>query len=181
MSIKKNKNLIGNIVIIISIIIVILTAYMIYSSQMEEMYSTDDVIWNGMDIILFEGLTVDEQTDDVLKLSGRYGINKVEIKKTTDLTRYNKLIGDTDGLDHIEYEFNDTHTVMATSDNTYCAVVPNDALESSSDSVFDTDNLKLKGNPVIYEFTCDNGEFLVSFMGSITQAKDSSGGGVEYE
>ena len=174
MSIKDHKNLIGNIVIIISIIVVIVSAYMVTSLQHDKMYNTDNLDWNGMHIILIEGMTVAEQTDDYLKLTGGYGRHDVEIKKTNDLSRFNDLVGNS--KKRTSYAFNDTHKVISvdTGEYTYSAIVPKDAIDNSTKS-------KLIGNPTIYEVTCPDGSFLISFIGSITPATNSSSKGVEYD
>lgn len=173
MSIKNHKKLIGKIVIVISLIIVILTTYMVFTTQYDDMYTLDNVEWNGINIALLEGLTVDKQTDNTLKLVGGYGRHDVEANKTTDYTRYNKYIADGDaGLEHVELEFNETHLLMMSKDYTYGAVVPYSALDNESlyigkhlevGSVINGD-LRIKGNATIYEFSCPDGEFLMTLL-----------------
>ena len=176
MSIKDHKNLIGNIVIIISIIVVIVSAYMVTSLQHDKMYNTDNLDWNGMHIILIEGMTVVEQTDDYLKLTGGYGRHDVEIKKTNDLSRYNDLIGNSKS--NAKVDFNDTHKLIyATGNGSHSAncmfIVPKDAIDNSSVK-------KINGNPTIYEITCPDKDFLLSFVMSIKPATNSSSKGVQY-
>ena len=63
MSIKDNKNLIGNIVIIISIILVASCIYMLFSEQHEQMYNTEHMNWNGFRFTLSQGLVCEESNN----------------------------------------------------------------------------------------------------------------------
>lgn len=178
MSIKNNKNLIGNIVIAVSIILVIICIFMCYTTQEANSHS-DSLNWNDMHFILIQGLTSDEKTNDTIKFSGGYGRHNIEVHKTNDLTRYNQYIGDTNTSSHIKsgfmrMSFNDTHNMECINDGGtwYAFVIP----KNPDNNTY----AKLEGNPTIYEFSCPDKDFLISFTHSITYADPNDDGGVKF-
>lgn len=177
MDLKNNKNLIGNIVIIISIILVVICVFMCFTTQQTNSHSTTQN-WNDMHFILIQGLVCDENTDDMIKFSGGYGRHDIEINKTTDPSRYNQYIGDTNTSEHIQNgffrtSFNDTHSLeFIEIDNKWHAF-----LIPKNDNATST---KLKDGTTIYEFSCPEREFLISFTHSITYADPNDDGGVKF-
>ena len=164
MSIKDNKNLIGNIVIIISIILVASCIYMLFSEQHEQMYNTEHMNWNGFRFTLSQGLVCEESNNDSFKLVGKYSDKQnIQCNKTSDLTRYNKYILN-GNMSKMEY--NTTHKLLMvdTDGGAYAAIVPADSINGIKE---------LTGTPTIYEFTCKDKQFLISFLMSASYSKKS--------
>lgn len=173
MSIKDNKNLIGNIVIIISIILVASCIYMLFSEEHEQMYNTEHMNWNGFRFTLSQGLVCEESNNDSFKLVGKYSDKQnIQCNKTTDLTRYNKFIRN--GKNAASIEINNTHKLIkaTTDDGAYAAIIPIDAINGTYKN--------LTGTPTIYEFTCKDEHFLLSFlMSAIHSSKSGSSSNVD--
>ena len=177
MSIKNKKDLIGNIVIIVSIIIVIITIFMCVTTHESNSHS-DSLNWNDMHFILIQGVTCNEKTNDTIKFSGGYGRHDIEVKKG-DASRYNQYIGDTNSSNHIKNgfiktSFNDTHDMefIKIDDCYHAFVFPKNPNGETGK--------KLDGNITVYEFTCPDREFLMSFTHSITHADPNDDGGVKF-
>ncbi|WP_405308419.1 hypothetical protein [Methanobrevibacter sp.] len=177
MALKNNKNLIGNIVIIVSIILVAICIFMCFTTHQNNTNS-DSLNWNDMHFILIQGIVCDEKTDDMIKFSGGYGRHDIEVNKTNDPNRYNQYIGDTNTSEHIKNgffrtNFNDTNSMeyIEIDGKWHAFVIPKNDNGTSE---------KLKGHPTIYEFSCPDKDFLISFTHSITYADPNDDGGVKF-
>ena len=153
-----DKNLIGNAIILISIVLVVICIGMILTAS--SMNSTpNDVEWNGFNYYIPQ----DSQatvTDDSLIVTSSYSGHNVELKKTTDLANYKSNIQkDFANVEKIVY--NDTHDFYLNRGMNYGALVPNDAVDGPN-----ADPYKIKENTEIIEITGGNPDYMDSFIAS---------------
>lgn len=158
-----DKNLIGNIVIIISIILVFLCIGLVWMSNVTEVFESVDsqVEWNGAKYMV-PGDAEATVSDDSLIIESPYETHNVQLKKTKDLSNYKKNIEGDYGSGYSD--FNSTHIMISNDKLKYAAIVPKDTVDFES-----VDNLyQIKGNPEIIEVTGGDSMYMISFVSSAT-------------
>lgn len=153
-----DKNLVGNIVIIVSLILVFICIAMIITSSVSDT-RVDTVEWNGLKYFVHDDSEA-KVTDDSLIVTSSFSAHNLKLIKTSDLTNYNKNIRD-DWQNVGVSTFNETHDFYLNSKLNYGAIVPHEAREK-----LNGDPYKLKGNPEIIEVTGENSEYMMSFVSS---------------
>jgi flagellar basal body-associated protein FliL len=151
---KLNKNLLGNIVIIISILLVILCLAMIMISGP---MGIKEVEWegDGYNYMLSSDMeySMDENT---FNITSPYDANNYEMKKTDDLSNFNEHLKVSSNS--YSTERNLTHTLIVNEKDNYAAIVPTDSFKPTKTG------FKLTGNPEIIEIKTKNVEGLMSFI-----------------
>ena len=158
-----DKNLIGNIVIILSVILVFLCIGLIMISSITEAFSSAEstVTWDGHDFMI-PGDSEATVTEDSLIVTSPYATHNVEIKKTKDLSNYKKNIEGQ--YDCGYFDVNSTHVMISNDKLNYAAIVPKDSVDFKS-----VDNLyQIKGNPQIIEMTGGDSSYMMSFASTFS-------------
>ena len=164
-----DKNLIGNIVILLSLILLIVCIAMQANLMMDTfLHSGEFVEWNGNKYSPPPDVKA-EVTQDTLKFDSPYDSHDLELKKTKDQTNFNKYIAGDDVTASIQTPYNTTHTLILNEGKKFGAIVANDEFENTDDGT-----IKLKGNPEIIELTFKNAD--LSFILSVTNPVQDLGG-----
>ena len=166
------RNMIGNVVIVLSIIVVIICIMNVASIEHDATYNTQSVDWNGLHFILIEGLVVESQTNDTITFKSNYEKHNIQVRMTDDYTEYNERVGHLDKSERlnggvVRIPFNSSHYLIKRQDSqgVYEVLVPYESLPKLNGS----DNpYEIQGNPTIIEFKGQDPEFIQSFIKSMT-------------
>lgn len=157
-----NKDLLGNIVIIVSFILVIICIGMIISMEPINQQNTSFAEWDGMNYIISPDSEYSVSYDSLIVTSSFEGHN-IELKKTKDLSVYDTNIRNP--IEDVEVSsFNSTHDLYVNRKLSYGAIIPKEAVDGSNN-----DPYKLMDNTEIIEVICSNPDYINSFLGSATE------------
>ena len=155
---KLNKNLLGNVVIIVSILLVLLCLAMLMVSGP---LSITEVKWDGDGYTYMitpdMEYTMDENS---FNITSPYDSNNFQMKKTNDLSNYNKHLGYTDLNNVYHTPRNLSHTYIVNTADNYVAIVPTDSFKMVENGY------KLKGNPEIIEIETKSADGIITFLSS---------------
>ena len=161
-----DKNLIGNVVIIVSVLLVLACFFMVLTTDVVNQTAPSEVEWNGFRYLHFEpDNTVEINNEDTLKVTSQYPSHCIELKKTKDQTNFKEHFGK-DGSNAGVSDYNDTHKLMdSMSGDPYAAIVPNDAYE------FKGGHYELKENTEFIEVIGGGSDYRMSFLYSVEEVK----------
>ena len=113
---KLNKNLVGNIVIMVSILLVLACFALIMISGP---FNMESVKWegDGYTYILSSDMKY-EKDENTFNITSSYGPNNYKLKKTTDQTNFRKYFKNTI-LDCYSTPRNLTHTIIVNPDENF--------------------------------------------------------------
>ena len=157
MQFNLDKNLIGNIVILVSLILLLVCVAMEVNMMTESAMNMGGTVeWNGIRFSPPSDVKA-EVTADTLTFDSPYDSHDMELKKTTDQTNFNKYIGGENIYNGCwNTPYNDTHTMFVNDAQKFAIIIANDDFDDSGGSVV------LKGNPNLIEVTFNNVEFMLS-------------------
>lgn len=156
-----DKNLIGNIVILISLVLVIICIFLILTSAVNNV--NNPVEWNGYEYLLEPDMQVEVNKEDTLKITSPYAKHNIELKLTKDQTNFKKYLG-SDLQTFADYEINGNYKFVEAF-NGYGAIVPSDALELKQTNDGQSYYV-LKENTEFVEAFGEDSTFLSSFITS---------------
>ena len=160
-----DNNLIGNIVIFISLILVIICFFMVITSNVTTSVDASQVEWNGYQYFLESDANVEMNTEDTLKITSPYSTHNIELKKTKDQTTFNKHFGSQSAGMWAENDYDDTHKYLSDESDSYAVIVPNDAIEMKDGKYV------IKENTEFIEIIGEDPSFMMSFTSSATKVK----------
>lgn len=159
-----DKNLLGNIIILVSLILVIICFFMIITSSVTGVLNTTQAEWNGYKYFIESDSQVEENSSDVLKITSPYSTHNIELRKTKDQTAFNEHFNSEDGM-WSKSEYNSTHTYLSDDSNPFAVIVPNDALEMKDG------HYVLKENTEFIEVYGEDPMYMMSFTASHEEVK----------
>lgn len=161
------KNSIGRIIFVISLILVIVCFVMVASTTLSNSMGSNDVEWNNMTFLMESSMTY-EESEDSINFTGQFDSENVEIRFTNDTSNYNNSVV-ADDMSIYSTPFNRTHIKIVVPSKNCIFIVPNEIINDKAlaDSAIldEGENLyALKGNGRIIEMTGSDIDFMESFI-----------------
>ena len=154
---KLDKNLVGNIVIMVSILLVLACFALIMISGP---FSMDSVKWegDGYTYVLSSDMKY-EKDENTFNITSSYEPNNYKLKKTTDQTNFRKFFKNS-GLDSYYTPRNLTHTIIVNQEENFAVIVPTESFKTTDRG------FELNGTPEIIEIQAKDISEIYNFIGS---------------
>ena len=151
-----DKNMLGNIIIIVSILLVFLCFFLIMFSTQSEF-----VTWKGDGYTYMISSDMDYSiSDDSFNVTSPYADNNFEFKKTTNQSNFNKYLKKSFEDNCYYTNRNGTHTLIVNEDDKFAVIIPSQSFKAT------TDGYELNGTTEIIEIHANNMNNLLSFINS---------------
>lgn len=161
MKLNLDKNLIGNIVILASLILLLVCIAMEVNLMVDSTINAGQPVeWNGVLFSPSPDVEV-EVTADTLRFDSPYDSHDVELKKTKDQSNFNQYIGGDNIFDCWQTPYNETHTLIVNDGKNFAVIIANDDFDDADGPVV------LKGNPDLVEVTFSDSQFLISAINPV--------------
>ena len=153
-----NKNLLGSIVIIVSLLLVFSCVAMLIFSQPDSYGG--QVKWNGLTFVLPPDSTYASNNQSFIVNSSINSYNII-VDKTTNLNDYNSYIA-SDVTGTTESSYNSTHRLLMNKESCYAAIVEDELIKDNPSS----NPYVLNDNVEIVEFRGKDAKYMASFISS---------------